>query len=185
MKACELPTSVTIGGVAYSINFGWMAALDVLAAFRDPELDQEMKLEVMLQILYPQWNEIPTRHIPEAIEKGYEFLDAGCRKDRTKRPALVDWSQDIWLVIPAVNVVANKEVRLEPNIHWWTFFGWYMSIGESLFSSVLRIRQKKATHKKLEKYEEDFYKANREIIDLKKPETAEEKAMKEYILKWL
>lgn len=185
MMTRTLPISLVVGGVTYPINYGWNAALDILTAFRDPDLDQEMKLEVMLQILYSQWNEIPPRHIPEAIEKAFEFLDAGCKKDDTKRPALVDWEQDFWIIIPAVNKVAGKEIRMEPDIHWWTFIGWYLSIGESLFSSVLRIRQKQAKGKKLEKHEEEFYKANQRMIDLKKPQTAEDKAMQEYFAKWL
>lgn len=52
-------------------------------------------------------------------------------------------------------------------------------------SSVLRIRQKQAKGKKLEKAEEEFYKANKSIIDLPKPETAEDRAVREYFEKWL
>ena len=97
----------------------------------------------------------------------------------------MDWEQDAAIIIPAVNSVAGREIRLDPGIHWWTFFGWYMSIGDGLFASVLRIRSKKAKGKKLEKWEEEFYRENRHLIDLKQVETDEVRQEKENILKWL
>ena len=41
-------------------------------------------------------------------------------------------------------------------IHWWTFMGYYMSIGECLYSTILSIRDKILNGKKLEKYEREF-----------------------------
>ena len=52
-----------------------------------------------------------------------------------------------------------------------------MEIGESLFSSVLNIRQKRAKGKKLEKYEQEFYKDNRNLIDLTVKEKRSEEEM--------
>ena len=40
-----------------------------------------------------------------------------------------------------------------------------MGIGEGLFSNIVRIRHKKAKGKKLEKYEQEFYKENKSLID--------------------
>ena len=52
-------------------------------------------------------------------------------------------------------------------MHWWTFFGLYMEIGESTFSTVVSIRDKKRRGKKLEKWEREFYSKNKALIDLK------------------
>ena len=51
-----------------------------------------------------------------------------------------------------------------------------MSIRESLFSEVVSIRQKKAKHKKLEKYEQEFYRENKSLIDIQPRLSAEEQA---------
>ena len=87
----------------------------------------------------------------------------------------MNWEQDAGLIIPAVNKVIGKEVRAISYMHWWTFAGAYMEIGESLFSQVLSIRQKKQKHQKLEKWEQEFYQKNRSMIDLKKRYSEEEK----------
>lgn len=185
MGAYDLPTSLPIGGVDFPIRYGWRTAMDIFAAFNDPDLDEDMKTDVMLRILYPNWMDIPPRGIQEAIEKACYFLDCGMKPDKKNRPRTMDWEQDAPLIIPAVNSIAGKEVRLDPNIHWWTFFGWYMSIGDGLFASVLHIRSKKAKGKKLEKHEEEFYRENKSIIDLRMAESEEVRQEKEDILKWL
>lgn len=185
MGVYDLPTSLRIGEVDYTIRSGWRAVMDIFSAFADPDLDGEMKTEIMIQILYPQWEQIPPRHLQEAVEKACEFLDCGMKPDQKNRPRTMDWEQDAPLILPAVNAVAGREVRLDPELHWWTFFGWYMSIGEGLFGSVLNIRQKKVKGKKLDKHEEEFYRDNHHIIDLKKAESEEVRKEKEDMLKYL
>ena len=76
-------------------------------------------------------------------------------------------------------------MRLDPDMHWWTFFGLYMSIDGGVFSTVLHIRRKRAQGKQLEKWEEEFYRDNKKMVDIKKPMTAEEKAAQAYFEKWL
>ena len=49
----------------------------------------------------------------------------------------MDWDQDAPLIVPAINKVLGGEVRAMPYLHWWTFVGAYMEIGEGVFSSVL------------------------------------------------
>ena len=51
------------------------------------------------------------------------------------------------------------------------FLGYFESVdNESLWSFVLSIRQKRAHGKKLEKHEQDFYRKNMYLCDVKKPE---------------
>ena len=151
MGVYDLPTSLEIGEVSFSIRYGWRAVMDIFAAYADPELDDEMKTETMLQILYPDWDKIRPEHIQEAVEKACDFLDCGMKPDKQHRPRTMDWEQDAVIIIPAVNSVAGQEIRFAPDIHWWTFFGWYMSISDSLFSSVINKIQKKSNVKKQEK----------------------------------
>lgn len=181
----DLPTELNIGGEIFEIRYGWRAVMDILTAMNDPDLDEQGKALVMLQIMYPDWEKIPPEHMEEAMQKACDFIDCGQKDDGKQKPKMLDWEQDAEIIIPEINKVAGREVRLDPNIHWWTFWGWFMSIGEGLFSEVLNIRQKKAKGKKLETYEREFYNENRSIIDMKKPETEEEREEKENMMKYL
>lgn len=185
MNAYDLPTSLTVGGVEHPIRTGWRVVMDIFAMYNEPDFDNEMKAFGLVKMIYPRWREIPPEAIPEAIEKACEFLDCGQKPDDRHRPRLVDGEDDAAIIVPAVNGVAGMDVRENPNIHWWTFFGWYMDIKDSLFSTVLHIRKKKKSGKKLEKWEQDFFHENRNIINIKKRYTAEELKELEYIEKWL
>lgn len=171
-SAWEFPTSLNIGGIDYEIRTDYRAVLDLLTALNDPELTDSdpqmtayMQSQVILQIMFPQCGDIPAEHIQEALDKVNEFIDMGISDDR-KKPKVMDWDKDAPILIPAINKVLNTEVRAVQYMHWWTFLGAYMEIGESLFSNIINIRQKKAKGKKLEKYEQEFYKENKTLIDL-------------------
>lgn len=171
--AWEFPTSLNVGGVDYEIRTDYRAVLDLLTALNDPELTDEdeqmtayMQSQVILQIMFPQFDDIPTENWQEALNKASEFIDMGIVDDR-KKPKTMDWEQDAPILIPAINKVLNCEIRAQKYMHWWTFLGAYMEIGESLFSSIVNIRQKKAKGKKLEKWELDFYKENKSLIDFR------------------
>lgn len=172
-SAWEFPTSLNIGGVDYEIRTDYRAVLDLFAALSDPELTDSdpqmtayMQSRVILEIMFPDCDSIPAEHIQEALDKVAEFIDMGISDDR-KKPRTMDWEQDAPILIPAINKVLNCEIRAQKYMHWWTFLGAYMEIGESLFSNVIHIRQKKASGKKLEKWEQDFYKENKSLIDFK------------------
>ena len=91
----------------------------------------------------------------------------------------MDWDQDADIIIPAINRVAGTgDVRAMPYLHWWTFLGYYMEIGESLFSNIVQIRQKKAKRKKLEKWEQEFYRENKKLIDIKAKLSEEEEEIR-------
>lgn len=185
MSAYDLPTSLEIGGVGFPIRYDWRAIMDIMAACNDPDLDDEGKSIAMLQIFYPDWRNIPPDCVEEALKKACEFIDCGQKDDGKPKPKMIDWEQDASIIIPEINKVAKQEIRLDPNIHWWTFFGWFMGIGDGLLSSILHIRQKKAKHKKLEKWEQEFYRENKALCDIQKRYTAEEIAERENFMKWL
>lgn len=185
MTGYTLQTSVCVGGTDYPIRTDFRAVLDVLCAMNDPELDGRAKSIVLIQIMFPDWQNIPPEHLEECCKQVCDFIDCGQKDDGRTHPKMIDWEQDAPIIVPAVNSVAHTEIRSMEYLHWWTFWGYFMSVGESLLSSVLDIRQKKAKHKKLEKYEQEFYRENRELIDFKRKETEEEKAARESIEKWL
>ena len=72
------------------------------------------------------------------------------------------------MIVSAINNVAHTEIRALPYLHWWTFTGYYMAIGECPLSMVVGIRNKLAKHKKLEKYELEFKRQNPQYFTWKK-----------------
>lgn len=181
MNAWELPTSLTIGGVGWKIRTDFRTILDILKFFADPEYESDEQILICLDILYENFDEMESSLYQEAVEKAFEFIDMGIKNDGKKSLHTMDWEQDAPVIIPSINRIVGCEVRALPYMHWWTFLGAYMEIGESLFSNIVNIRQKKARHKKLEKWEQEFYRTNRELVDLKKNYTAEEKEEQERI----
>lgn len=188
-RGYELPVTLTVGGAVYDIRSDFRAVLDVLSAVSDPELDDREKASVMLKIIYPGWRDIPSEHIPDALDAACGFIDCGCRAvsddGGAPRPRLFDWDGDAALIIAAVNGVAHTEVRALPYLHWWTFWGYFIEIGDSLFSTVLGIRHKRARHKKLDAGESAFYRENRMLVDGRPRLSAEDSAKMEEVLRWL
>ena len=185
MTGYTLQTSVCAGGVEYPIRTDFRAVLDVLCAMNDPELDGRAKTAVLVEIMFPNWQDIPIEHIEECCKQACDFIDCGNRDDGKPHPKMIDWEQDADLIVPAINRVTGKEIRSVDYMHWWTFWGAYMEIGDCLLSNVLNIRDKKARHKKMEKHEQEFYRENKHLVDFKHKESEEEKAARENIEKWL
>lgn len=175
----KLPESLVIGDSTFRIRTDYRDILTIFDAYNDPELDMDAKTYVMMKIMFPDLEEIPDDLMQEAAEKAMDFINMGQEDDGRKRPQLMDWEQDADILIPAINKVAGCEVRAIPYLHWWTFMGYYMEIGDSLFSQVVNIRYKKAHGKKLEDWERDFVKENRKIVILRPRLTEEEKAARE------
>lgn len=179
MSAWELPTSLCVGGQQWAIRTDFRAVLDILKYFSDPDYEPDEQLAICLDILYEDFEQMPHYLHEEAAKQAVEFIDMGIKDDGKQRPTLMDWEKDAPIIIPSVNRVLGQEVRAVEYMHWWTFLGAYMEIGESLFSQVISIRSKRAKGKKLEKWEQEFAKENSALIELKrkKPErSAEEKA---------
>lgn len=168
----RLPTSLEVNGKQYDIRTDYRDCLLIMQAFNDVDLTDYDKLQITIQILYC---EIP-EDIEEAYNKAIWFLDCGdtVNKPYSRKP-LYDFEQDEQMIFSAINKVADKEVRAVEYMHWWTFIGYFSEIGESQFSTVVHIRDKKQKGKKLEKWEQDYYRNNKDIIDLKRRHTAQEK----------
>lgn len=163
----SIPTSIEINGVEYRIrnNGDYRVILDCFRALEDEELMPRERLLCSLIIFYEDFNSIDdiikVENIEEFVTKMYEFFNCGSQASGTKvHHKLIDWEQDEQIICSAVNTVANKEVRLEPYIHWWTFMGYYTAIGECPLATIIHIRDKIVTGKKLEKYERNFRNSN-------------------------
>lgn len=173
----DLPKTLNVNGVERAIRSDFRVALSIFQALNDPELRSDEKLIVLLDLIYVNFNDLKNEEYEEALKKAIEYLDGGKEylEDNHLPKKIIDWEQDEQMIFSAVNKVASNEVRNLEYLHWWSFLGYLSEIGECLFSTVLSIRSKKNRGRKLEKYEQDFYKNNKDLIDLKKKYSAEEK----------
>lgn len=172
----DLPKSLEVCGETYEIRSDYRAVLDICAALSDIELSDQEKAFVTLSIFYPDFENMPQEHYQAAIERCFWFIDCGSDEDRTKKaPKLMDWEQDFQYIVAPINRVIGKEIRSAEYLHWWTFVSAYYEIGDCTFAQIVRIRDKKAKGKKLDKAEQEWYKNNRKLVDFKHTYTDGEK----------
>ena len=205
----DLPTSVSFGGKEWDIDPDFRQVLRILEAMEDPDLTDGEKATVCLVNLYVDVDEIPPELAQAAFDAAIRFIDHGSgdgikEESRENRCAdhgaggtienlnthripqrarnglrTMDWTQDAPLIFPAVNRAAGFEVRSVDYMHWWTFLGFFMEIKDSVYSTVLGLRAKRARHKPLDKHEQEFWNENRGICRLRERLTAGERAEKE------
>lgn len=179
----DLPKRLNVGGVDYEIRSDYRAVLDIFEAMNDPDLDAPEKALAALTIFYPAFREIPCQSYQEALKQCFWFINGGSTEKQQKGPKLMDWSQDFPLIISPVNRALGYEARdSERYLHWWTFISAYYEIGDCLFAQIVRIRNKKARGKPLDKSEQEFYRQNRDLVDLKtKLSAVEEDVMRMWL----
>lgn len=170
-----LPVTLEAAGIEWKIRTDYRDMLVIMQAYNDPELTESEKAYIMLSIMYVDFANMPQESRQEAIEQAAWFLDCG-QAESDKKPSgkLMDWEQDEPILFPAINKVAGKEVRILDYLHWWTFIGYFLEIEDGIFSTVLRIRQKRAKGKPLDKRERDFYRNNKSMCEIKTKYTREE-----------
>lgn len=164
----DLPTSIYIEDIEYKIrNAGdFRVVLDCFSALSDIELGEDYRILASLIIFYEDFTEDSIFDIDEdtlllLTREMFKFFNCGQEEPETAPgPKLIDWDKDVQIIMSGINNVAGKEVRLEPYVHWWTFMGYYMAIGESVLSTVVSIRNKIVKGKKLEKWEKEFRRDN-------------------------
>lgn len=171
-----LPTSLEVGGVEYAIRSDYRAVLDICTALSDPELDEQERATVLLAILYPDFEVIPRERLEEAVSQGLRFISGG-DESAHKAPKLVDWEQDFSYIVAPINRVMGQEIRAVEYMHWWTFLAAYYEIGDCTFAQIVRIRNQLARGKTLDKSDREWYRRNRELVDLKRKYTDTEEEM--------
>lgn len=170
-----LPKSVEINGKEFGIRYDYRTILEIFEVLNDPEITDQERGYAVLLMFYVDYDQLTD--YDEAVKKCMEFINCG-KSDggaQKKAPSLIDWEQDFQYIVGPVNRVLGYEVRNvaynketnEGGVHWWTFCGAYGEIGDCFFAQVVRIRDLKAKGKQLDKQDRDFYRRNREIIDLK------------------
>lgn len=182
MSGWDLPTKASIGGEIYGIHADFRDILYLQKYLNDPDLPEFMRWKTALALFYDR--EIPAKDLEEATRWMVDFLCCGEQpaSDAEKAPQLIDWERDAQMIVAEVNKVAGQEIRHLPFVHWWTFVAWFNAIGDGQLATVVSIREKLRRGKKLEKFEQEYYRKNKARIDLRRRETVEERAEKERLL---
>ena len=173
----NLPVSVQISGAEVSIRTDFRVILEIFVMLADPELSDPDKTEALLRMFY----EDRPADTAAAIAAFRDFVDPS--PSAGGGPSLVNWSRDFPLLIGPVNHVLGTECRSMPYLHWYTFLAAYMEISpDSVFAQTLRIREKLARGKKLEKWEKEFYHRNPDLV---RPPAALTSAEEEILSAWI
>ena len=170
-----LPTTLTVNGREEPIRYEYTAVLDAMAALNDPDLEEKEKVYAFLFIIFENCENFDKEDFAPAFKAATEFINNGTTDETKDSVRVVDFEQDYNVLIPAINRVAGKEIRACSDVHWWTFLGWFMEIGECTYSTILNIRNKKKKGKKLEDWEREFYSANKKMVDLQPKLSEQEK----------
>ena len=159
----EIPTSINIDGGNFKIrnNGDYRVILDCFQALDDTELTPTERILASLIIFYQDFTTVADVYVVNSekfIKEMYNFFNCGSDNSLGTHTnyKLIDWNTDEQLICSAINKVAGLEIRSVPYMHWWTFMGYYSAIGESPISTIIHIRDKMISGKKLEKYERDF-----------------------------
>ncbi len=167
MSSCwQLPERVEFDGKIYDIHCDFRDILEIFSYFSDPDLPDFLKWQIGLALFYEQ--SVPEEHQVQAMEYMSLFLSGGKAREQQAGPQLIDWEQDADLIAADINKAAGTEIRSLPFLHWWTFLSWFHAIGEGQLSTVVSIRSKLSSGKKLENWEKEFYRENKSRVELKK-----------------
>ena len=191
MSAYDIPIVINIGDKELKIrnNGDYRVILDCFAALNDIELTPVERFYSSLIIFYEDFNSIEDVNnfpdIESLIARMYWFFNCGDDSIGAKSHyKLIDLEKDAQLINSAINNVANKEIRSEPYVHWWTFMGYYTAIGECPLSYIVGIREKILKNKKLEKYEREFRRDNPQYF-IWNHNTLEQEELQQEANEWL
>ncbi len=175
----DLPIAVEISGKSHPIRnkCDYRVVLDVICALNDNELTDEEKIKCALFIFYEDISSIDD--FDTAIKEMFRIINGGEEEEQTleNKPKLMDWEHDFSILAPQINKVLKVEIR-NPNayFHWFTVLGGYYGVDpeNNIWANVVGIRSKLAKGKKLEKWEQEFYREHRKMVELPRKLTAEE-----------
>ena len=177
MTGWELPKTAAIGGKIYDLHTDYREILKIFSWLQEESYPEFLRWRIALALFYEQ--EIPDGDFPEAAEYFRWFICCGQEEEKDPGPQLLDWDADAQVIVADVNKVAGQEIRSLPYLHWWTFLGWFHSIGEGTLSTLVGIRDKLRRGKKLEDWEKEYYRRNKQQVTMRKKYSASELAEQE------
>ena len=176
----DLPYAVEIGGKSFKIRnqCDYRIILRCIRALNDSDLSEDQRIQCAIIIFYEDYDQL--EDLQAAASEMFRVIGYNDDPDPNdqQKTQLMDWDKDFRHIAPPVSRILGYDVRSPGKYtHWWTFLGGYMEIGECTFSTIVSIRSKKAKGKKLEKWEEEFYREHYEMINLPQKYTKEEQEL--------
>lgn len=175
MIETDLPFFLTVDGEEKEIYSDFRDVVKILIALQDPEVPDGERNFILLNNLYVEdWTAF--NDIDEALKQAKLFIDCGkeYKEVNENSPQIINWKQDYGLICEAVNKNINiLEVRQLKYLHWWTFCGYFGERGECRISTFAEIRDKLNKGIKLEKYEKEILRENREQIIIQNKSNAD------------
>ena len=183
MTPWSLPETAKIGGKIYDLNTDFRDVMEILGYLNDPDRPEYLRWQIAIALFYE--GKIPREYHFEAMQYLSSFISYGEIDNSKTSPKLIDWEQDALAIVADVNKVAGCEVRSLPYLHWWTFLSFFQAIGEGQLSTIVSIRNKLRSGKKLENWEQDYYRENKSRVDFKRRYSAADLAEQERLRKLL
>lgn len=177
MTGWELPREAVIGNRTYHLHTDYREILKIFSCLQDESYPEFLRWYMALALFFEE--EIPDADYPEAAEYFRWFVNCGQEEPKDPGPQLLSWEQDAQDIVADVNKVAGQEIRALPYLHWWTFLGWFRGIGEGNLATLVSVRDKVRRGKKLEGWEQEYYRRNKSRVNLRKKYSAEELAEQE------
>lgn len=169
-----LPRQAVLEGRAYPHRTAWQDMLKLLQLLADESRPEALRWQIAICYFFTE--DIPPELTVQAAQYIGDFLTAG--QPAAPGPKLFDWELDAGAIISDINAAAGREIRAE-QAHWWTFLSWFHGIREGQLSNLLTIREKLRRGKKLESYEQEFYRTHRDQVLLRRPPSHAEEAEKQ------
>ena len=164
MQLWKLPVTARLGEQEYSLHTDYRDILEIFSYLEDPDLPERLRWQIAVALFFGEG--VPEDQQEAAMAYLADFIRCGSTEEKPA-PKLLDWQQDAPAIIADINRVSGKEVRSLPYLHWWTFLSWFHAIGEGQVSCLVSIRDKLRRGKKLEGWEKEFYRENKQRVDLK------------------
>lgn len=177
MTGWELPKQATVCGRTYCLHTDYREILQIFSYLQNEDLPEFIRWQIALALFYEE--EIPEKDFSEAAAYFCSFVNCGMAETKDPGPVLLNWQQDAQDIVADVNKVGGQEIRALPYLHWWTFMSWFHGIGEGNLSTLVSIRDKLHRGKKLEPFEQEYYRRNRSRVTLPKKYSASELAEQE------
>lgn len=178
----NLPVEIRISDdIVYHITqkCDYRVVLDVIVILNDEEFSITDRIVVALIIFYEELtrdNISKCAHLEILQKEMFRIINGGDEENQTqtKTTRLMDWEHDFSQLAPPISRVLGFEIRSVEYLHWYSFLGGFQEIGDCMFATIVSIRLKMSKNKKLEKWEEEYIREHRKMIELPKKLTAEE-----------
>ncbi len=170
MNLWQLPQTARIGEREYTLHTDYRDVLEIFSYLDDEELPVAFRWRIALGLFFEE--EIPEEDLGEAASYFSWFISCGETQQRGEK--LLCWQQDAPLIVAEVNRVAGQEIRALEYLHWWTFLGWFHTIGEGRLSTVVALRKKLRRGQPLESWEKTFYRENKAVVDIQRQYSRQE-----------